>query len=214
MLKRPSICLLLFLAGCFSTNAESISYNLSLNTTQLQAAGGNFQIDFILSGLAGNTVTVSDPNFGTGSALPGQPSTITLISNPSNFGESEVWQFTPGNLLSFTLSSTDFGPLSGFGPDNVLITLEDLSGTPFPTDDPNNALFRLALTGGADAAQFFEGTGGPIDGIRFTVTGSTGSTGSTGGGTGGGAVPEPATYAFIWLAGCGAVVLTRLSQKR
>ena len=114
--------------------------------------------------------------------LAGQTLPITLHSSLQNFGEFQTLEFTPGNVAAFTLTTTDLPPLPFFQPDTVFIILQDLSGIPLPTDDPlmQNALFRVSLTGGADTAQVYPGISGPINGLTFSISGTTGSTGTTG----------------------------------
>jgi hypothetical protein len=198
------------LAGCAVADAADMTYNLLLDTSQMALTGSNYQFDFILKGTAGNAVTITSPNFGAGSLLPGQDVPIVLTSGLSNFGSSDIWQLTPGQLASFTLLTTDKRPLAGFSPDNVLIVLEDLNYNAFGTTDSDNALFRLALTGDADTPEVFPGTQPPILGDTFQIQGSVGTTGSNGGT---GSAPEPATLGYWAIAGLIAICFTLLRRN-
>jgi hypothetical protein len=85
-------------AGSLVASAASMTYNLSLDTSQLAATNANYQLEFDLSGTAGNTVVISNPDFGTGAILRGQTLPITLHSSLQNFGEFQTLGFTPGTV--------------------------------------------------------------------------------------------------------------------
>lgn len=203
---------LLSLAGGLTATATELTYNLSLDTSQVS---GGASLDFAISGFAGNTVTISNPVFtGGGSLNAGEPSSVTLTTptDPTVITQEEaLWDFTAGSSISFTLSTTDNGPSGAgsiFGPDTVLIFFDDPSRNPYSTSDPSggNALFDLSLTGGADKPSLYTGTEPPINGIGFTQ-GSSGDTGT-------GSAPEPASSALLGLSGAALTCLALLNRRR
>lgn len=137
-----------FSAICQTANGGLV-YNIALNTAPLVGhAAGPFYIELTFTdgsgvGDANNTVTMSNINFGGGSAL-GCPLifggagdsletsvTITDGSNNSLFSE----QFAPGLLLSFSLMLTSNDDAGG-ALDGFTLFLLDSSGVPLPTMAP------------------------------------------------------------------------------
>ena len=109
-------------------------FNVSLDTSKLASDyTGPFGLDFELVGTSGNTITVSNFAFGSGSAGPGSAfltggasgdlsSTVTL-ADPTNFFSDFNQQFTPGATLTFTVDTTLVAPPSGGTPDNFSMVL-------------------------------------------------------------------------------------------
>jgi MYXO-CTERM domain-containing protein len=148
-------------------------FNVSLDTSKLASDyTGPFGIDFELVGTNGNTITVSDFSFGSGSPGPGSAfltggasgdlsSTVTLTDTASFFSDFNQ-QFTPGATLTFTVDTTLVAPPTGGIPDNfsmVLFSSYDpvngynpatgSGGTPIPTTDPtgNDTFFNFNVNG-------------------------------------------------------------------
>jgi hypothetical protein len=197
-----------FAAFAANLPAAPIIETLTLDTSGL-ATNSNYIFDFLLSGTAGNTVTIADPNFGaSGNLGPNQPSTLMLTSSLSTFGDEATWLFHPGATASFSLNSTDIAPRPGFIPDVLHILLEDSSGNVLPTADSNyNSLYALSLTGGADMPTLFTGTAPPLGDIGFGLSGSTGSSEGT-------STPEPTSAAMLVVGGAVAALLGSLCRKQ
>ncbi len=102
MLSRSRIVFCL-IVGCLTLSAANLTYNLSLDTSGFGGSSTEPFLEFRLSGAAGNTVTISNPDFDGGSLLSGT-STISLVSNTTTLGGNEFWQFKPGSSASFTVT--------------------------------------------------------------------------------------------------------------
>jgi hypothetical protein len=131
-----------------AASADQI-FNISLNTTPLIGhTAGPFSVVLVLTdgdgiGDANNTATISNINFGGGSAL-GSPAyfggasgslamgiLITDSADLSFFLES----FSPGSQLNFTLGITSNDDAGGF-PDRLSFFILDNSLVPLPTLAP------------------------------------------------------------------------------
>ena len=154
-----------------------IAYNLSINTAALVGhPAGPFSLNFQLndggSGDANNIATLSNFQFGGGSAL-GSPSTIggasgdlsaTVVITDTEFLNSFTQQFIAGSVLSFHLGLTTSVDSPGFAPDQFSFAMLDNSGGEIPTsgravvgsdvlllididsENPNVQVFELAPT--------------------------------------------------------------------
>src|SRR5580704_8986087 len=107
---------------CASARADNVVYNVTLNTAPLEnPSTGTVYLDFAMyTGNAQNAVTISNFNFGNGGAATGSAipfagdesgslySSVSLDTyNPAN-PDNELYQtFTPGDTLSFTVTSTN-----------------------------------------------------------------------------------------------------------
>jgi hypothetical protein len=163
------------LVGCLLCLAETSaradeSWTVTLDTSQLAVNYTSpFGLDFELIGANGNTVTLTDFSFGNGgSAGPGAAFLTggaggdlggsVVLSDAADFFSDFNQQFTPGDMLSFTVDSTVVPPPSGGIPDNfsmVIFSAYDpvngynpstgAGGTPIPTTDPTGADTFLSL---------------------------------------------------------------------
>ena len=150
-------------ALCQNARGDMI-YNVTLNTSPLVGhPAGPFYVELTFtdgSGVAdaNNTVTISNVNFGGGSALGGPllfggasgsletGVTITDSSVLSLFSE----QFAPGLSLSFSLGLTANDDAGGT-PDGLTFFLLDSSGVQIPTLAPFGDYFISADLGSAGA---------------------------------------------------------------
>ena len=184
-------------------------WSVSLDTSQLAMnyGGGPFGLDFELIGTNGNTVTLSNFSFGTGSASAGPAfltggaggnlgSTVSLNDSADFFTDFNQ-QFTPGGSLNFAVDSTLVPPGPGGTPDNFSIVLFSsydpvngydpfigTGGTPIPTTDPtgSDTFFNLNINGpGATTASGYSGANGDLP---ITVTPA-------------GTVPEPSSCVLL-----------------
>jgi hypothetical protein len=136
------IVLMLLLVSASESAATTI-YLVTWDTSPIQAAG-DFSLDFQFldgDGVQNNTVVLSDFSFGAGGSASGAPSllggasgdiatTITLVDQI--FFNAFTQPFTPGSLLSFTLSLTTNG--TGLpAPDRFALGIIDSSGFSLPT---------------------------------------------------------------------------------
>ena len=142
-----------FSALCQTASGDMI-YNVTLNTAPLVGhPAGPFYVEWTFTdgsgvGDANNTVTMSNINFGGGSALGGPlvfggasgsletGVTITDSSVLSLFAE----QFAPGLQLSFSLDLTSNDDAGGT-PDGLTFFVLDRSGVPLPTLAPLGEYF-------------------------------------------------------------------------
>jgi len=208
------ICLL---AGvCQTANADMI-YNVSLDTTPLVGhPAGPFYIELSFTDGSGandanNTVTLSDINFGGGSALGGAldiggasgslESGITIVDN--SFLSLFYEQFAPGLQLTFSLIVTTNDDEGGI-PDRFSLSVLDSLGVPLPTLAPAGDYFF-----GADlysAGPVFDSYGSdtsraPSAGDAVTIGAATITPMSS--------VPEPSTVLLLGTVLATMVVLRR-----
>lgn len=209
---RWSCVVLCGLVACLTANSAQLNYNVSLDTSGFAGTGTQPYFEFILSGVAGNTVTISNPSFtplsGGGATTS---STIDLVSNTTTLGGDVFWLFSPGPSTTFSITSTDLAnTISGFQNDVLQIFLEDPTQTPYTTNDAQgfDALFRLTLTGGADVPELYTLSSGPAAGSMISTSGVPAG---PGGGTG--AVPEPASATMLGLAGALLIAATLLTRR-
>jgi hypothetical protein len=164
--------------GLSATVCQAVPISVSLDTSSISAtgvhfvAGGLFSLAFdFLDGddTVNNTVTIDSFDFGVGGSPSGTPiltggatgdvsSTVTL-SDSGGFFNSFVQEFTPGNLLSFTVDAT--ANFAGETPDSFVFSLLDSDGNPLPTTDPLGTGAFLAIE---------LGSGGPVIGTFASPT--------------------------------------------
>jgi len=150
---------------CQTVSADSI-YNVTLNTAPLVGhPAGPFYVEWTFTdgsgvGDANNTVTMSNINFGGGSAL-GDPLVFGGASGSLETGvaitDSSVLslfseQFAPGLQLSFSLDLTSNDDAGGTS-DGLTLFVLDSSGVPIPTLAPFGDYF-IGATLGSTGAMF------------------------------------------------------------
>jgi hypothetical protein len=217
--------LLVALAGS-AAHAGQI-WTVTLDTSQLAADyTGPFALDFELVGTNGNTVTLSQFSFGTGSAGPGSAfltggaggslTSSVALTDSVNFFSDFNQQFTPGATLTFTMDSTLIAPPSAGTPDNFSMVLfsnydpvngynpfTGTGGLPIPTTDPsgNDTFFNFNITGpGTTAVSSYPSASGDIS---ITVTPQ-------------GTIPEPPSVVLLLLGllGSGSLSCRRGASRR
>jgi PEP-CTERM motif len=213
---RSAFLLCAFSALCQTARGGMI-YNVTLNTAPLVGhPAGPFYVELTFTdgsgiGDANNTVTLSNFNFGGGSALGGPlvfggasgslETGVTIVDNSflSLFSE----QFAPGLLLSFSLGLTSNDDAGGT-PDGFTFFLLDSSGVPIPTLAPFGDYFigaDLGSTGpvfnvyGSDSSRPLS-VGNPVSFAAPTITAVS-------------SVPEPSTIYLLGGALLGVGVLWR-----
>jgi len=149
--------------------------------------------------LGSNTATVSGFNFFGGSVVgsptlfggaTGDIASSVGFNNSSSFQEL-FQQFTPGSLLTFTVSTTN--NVDSPAPDFFSVAILDSALNNITTDGFGNSLVSLNITGPSSTLQFSTGTG-DFSGVVA-------------------AVPEPASAGIIMalgVLGLGAVRRERL----
>jgi len=196
-------------------------FNVSIDTSRLASDyTGPFALDFELVGTNGNTITIANIAFGSGSTGPGSAfltggasgdlSSTVALTDSANFFSDFNQQFTPGSMLTFTLDTTLVAPPSGSTPDNFSMVIFEgydpvngynpitgTGGTPIPTTDPsgNDTFFNFDVNGpGSTNVSVFPSASGDIS---ITVTPA-------------GVVPEPTSGVLMLLSVmCIATVLCR-----
>ena len=188
--------------------------NVSLDTSALIGhAAGPFQLDFQLidgdgSGIANNTVTLSELSFGAGGGFSGSASLSgsalvqpdgTIVLTDADYVNSFTQEFTAGALLQFVLNITqnpDAGPI----PDEFTFAILDSTGVEIPTLGWFDTLLLTDITG--------------VDNLQLSGTDPTRSPNAGGAAILMGApqiesaVPEPAA-ALLLPAGLAALALLR-----
>lgn len=195
--------------------ADTTSFDVSLNTSAL--AGPQTLLFGITDGdaVADNTVTLSNFNFGTGSAL-GSPSisgtgisgdlTSGISLNDSGFSALFSQQFDSGSSLSFLLNTTNAftsGTPDAFA---MYVCNSDVSAC-YSDDASTGAVLVLNLTGSALTPGSFTLNGASDQDLPApVVTVATGT--GTGTGTGNSNVPEPSILLLVVCGLLGVAVLT------
>ena len=199
-LLKALVLMCAFSALCQTARGDT--YDVTFDTAPLVGhPAGPFHVyaEFVDGsgiGDANNTVTMSNTNFGGGSAL-GSPFifggaggslesgvSITDISFVNIFAE----QFVPGTKLTFALTLTSNDD-SGGTPDGLTIFLLDNSGVPLPTLAPGGDYFlTVALGSGGPAFSVYgsDPTRAPSAGDPISMSAPTV-----------GQVPEPSTTCLL-----------------
>jgi hypothetical protein len=144
----------------------ALLFDVTIDTSNLaNIATGPYYLDFQLTNGGanfGNTATISNFNFGSGSPVASAiattgaasgdlSSSVTLSSSGPSFDNELYQQFNPGQLASFTVSlSTIYSPGGGstsITPDVFAVAILDSSTNPIPTTDPsgNNTLVTVTI---------------------------------------------------------------------
>ncbi len=184
-------------------------FSVNMNTSALVGAG-TFQIDFqFIDGsgapadLNNNTVSISNFNFGTGSAT-GSPvlfdgasgdlsSTATL--HDSQFFNEFTQNFLAGNTLSFQVQlTTNLDP--GGVPDEFSFAILDSSGFELPTNGPASEFLDIAVDSSNPLPLVF----GSVETAEFPIGAPSATSNS--------AMPEPDTASVV------AAALLLLSIRR
>ena len=204
------------LALCRTASA-SVIYNVTLNTAPLVGhLAGPFYLSLAFtdgSGVddANNTVTLSNINFGGGSALGnplvfgganGSLETGVAITDSSFFSLFSE-QFAPGLHLSFTLGLT-LNDDAGGTPDRFTFFVLDSSGVPLPTLAPSGDYFfgvDLHSTGLTFDAYGSDPSRAPTVGNPLSISGPIITSLNS--------VPEPST---IYLLGGALLAITLLKR--
>lgn len=190
------------------------SFTISLDTSPLSGtdilAFGLFDGD----GVTNNIVTLTDFDFGGGSATPGTADCTTLGDPGSGcLGDLDTsvtledltptafffQEFGPGSMLSFTLTTTN--NFAGSAPDGFAMYLcDNATFASCYSDDANTfAMLVLGLTGGPLSPTSFTLTGAAVQGLDAPVVTALAS------------VPEPST---LILVATGVAGLTLRRRKR
>ncbi len=196
---------ILILAG--PAARADLAWTVSVDTSHITNYTGPFALDFELLGTNGNTVTLTNFSFGSGSAGPG-PAYLTggasgnlgssvSLNDTGNFFSDFNQQFTPGSTLTFTMDSTLVAPPSGVAPDNFSMVIFSgynpsigyPAGTPttIHTTDPseNDTFFNFNINGpGLTTVDSFNTPSGDI---TITVTPAI-------------VVPEPSSGVIVLLS--------------
>ena len=210
MLKKlNNVARLLALAVAAQAASADVIDNVAFDTTSLVGhPAGPFYVEVALTdgdgfGDANNTATLSNFNFGGGSAL-GSPIVVggasgnfgTGISiTDSSFLSLFIGEFAPGLQLSFSLDLTTNDDLGGI-PDGLTFFLLDNSGVPLPTLAPIGDYFFSVAIGSNPAFTEYASdpsrppsVGPPVSIPAPTITSST---------------PEPST---VYLLGGALLIL-------
>ena len=208
---KAHILTCLFAGACLALTApasQAFSFHVKVTTTPLIGSfSAPFALDFQLNGgnPLGNTATISNFTFGTGSATVNPPATFSglgsgdlsssvTVADDSLNAFNEFFQgFAPGSTLDFDVSLTTNVNTPTADAFSFAILDKDLFN--IPTTGPGDPLLLVnidnALTG-LSGVQTYSGTGA-YSGVTVTAT------------------PEPGTAAILVL---GAGMLLGLRRRR
>ena len=212
--------------------ASNLALEITINTSALvldstDSASGEYFLDLEFNNNSNesnvtNTVTLSNFNFGGGSAdlsntdntgdVSGNPAGTVTLSDGGVAG-SNVYNigFYPGDTLSFLASIPTVGQPAGADPEGApegfLVAIQDQSYYNIATTEGGlNDLFEATLP--------YEGSGLPLTYNSYSSTGGPDAAGDTThpgeAGVTTAAVPEPSTYAGL---GLGMAVLLAFGRK-
>ncbi len=224
VLQVLSLALVAVTFAAVAAQADTTSFDVTLNTSSLS---GTQTLLFGITdgdGVADNSVTLANFNFGAGSPLGSASISGTGISgdlasgialDDSGFSALFSQQFTVGSSLSFLLNTSN--AFTSGTPDAFAMYLCDADVSNCYSDDiSTGALLVLNLTGSplTPASFVLNGSAEP-DLSEPVVTVPTGTGTGMGTGTGNNNVPEPSS---MLLALCGltglALVLGRKTGRR
>ncbi|MEO7099200.1 MAG: NF038129 family PEP-CTERM protein [Luteolibacter sp.] len=188
------------LLGASSAHA-AVTYYVDVNTSSLIGnTSAPFALDFQLIGSASNSVTISNFNFGGGSATSstenytgtasGDLNSTVSLNDTTTFFNEFFQGFTPGATLSFTVNvDTNIGSPT---PDGFSFAILDSSLTNITTSGLGDSLLVVNVDGtsyGTMTSQTGSGTGA-FSGVSIT------------------SVPEPSA-ALLGMMACGAMFVRR-----
>jgi hypothetical protein len=140
----------------------SIILAIDIDTSAI--VGSTVNLDLVLIGLVGNTVTANNFLFGGGMpGLPPIPPAGIVLDDSSQFFVEFIQPFTAGSRLHFDVTASNIGPSPGNFPDNFSVYLLDRNLNPLPTTDPTGAdgLFSVDLKGAPPTPQVWQLTVSP-----------------------------------------------------
>jgi len=144
---------------CAPPNATATALNFIVDTSHLAGTGVLLSFDLIGNGIPANRAVINAFKTGapfgassaTGNVIGTLPLPVTLDDNGNFFNETSVLIPALANDISFTITTTDNGPVTAATPDALsLFLLDPASGMPlFSTNDPtgSDALFLLNIDG-------------------------------------------------------------------
>ena len=184
-----------------SASHAAVTYYVDVNTSALVGnTSAPFALDFQLIGGANNSVTISNFNFGGGSATSltenytgtasGDLGSTVSLNDATTFVNEFFQGFTPGATLSFTVNvDTNIGSPT---PDTFSFAILDSSLMNITTNGLGDSLLVVNIDGtsyGTMTSQTGSGTGA-FSGVSVT------------------SVPEPSA-ALLGLVACGAMFARR-----
>jgi hypothetical protein len=210
---RLLICFAIATAASVA-RAETIIASFT-NDNFLSVTDAPFYLDFTLVGTAGNSVSVTNFNFGVGHADPGTTvatgdatgslsSGLYLADGPSSFYNDIYQEYVPGTSLSFRINMTNTDAST---PDTLAISLLDATLNPVPTLDPSGANTLITVDLGStpvfssyavDVSQSTRTMEYPnVPAATYTIVAA--------------AAPEPST---VWYALSGLAAFLAFARKR